>query len=237
MNSLQKFYRGFYIDLPVGNNAFSYPLRNIKRIFVPELITGDIGELAIGEEAAFAEVVSGREVCYPGLRRFLHLQREDKEIFIFDNHNHAFFFWLYWLKNGKFKKGTTLVHVDQHRDTREPEKFLKIEEVESIDLREAFDFTNFVLNVGNFIKPALALGVFEEVLHVDSRSAFESTLPEEFVLDIDADIFSADMAYIDHDYKLEKIRSYIDRAKLITIASSPFFIEQERAIQVIKDLL
>lgn len=144
---------------------------------------------------------------------------------------------MYWFKNGKLKKGTTLVHVDQHRDTHDPDQPFKMDGDNPVDLDQVFEYTNFVLNVGNFIKPALAMGVFSGVHNIDSRSSFEAPLPGEFVLDIDADIFSDDMAYIDHHYKMEKIKGYIDRAKLITIASSPFFMEQDKAIGVIKDLL
>ena len=58
----------------------------------------------------------------------------------------------------------------------------------------------------------------------------------EFVLDIDLDIFSNDMDYIPYDLKVLKIKELIKRAKVITIASSPFFIDQNYAIKVLKEL-
>ena len=58
----------------------------------------------------------------------------------------------------------------------------------------------------------------------------------EIVLDIDLDIFSKDMEYMSYDLRVNKIKEYIDRAKVITIASSPFFIEQDYAIKVLKEL-
>ena len=58
----------------------------------------------------------------------------------------------------------------------------------------------------------------------------------EIVLDIDLDIFSKDMEYMSYDLRVNKIKEYIKRAKVITIASSPFFIEQDYAIKVLKEL-
>jgi hypothetical protein len=44
-----------------------------------------------------------------------------------------------------------LFHVDEHADTREPEIFLD----KKATFKEVFDYTNFTLNVGNYIVPAL----------------------------------------------------------------------------------
>ena len=44
------------------------------------------------------------------------------------------------------------------------------------------------------------------------------------------------MDYIPYDIKISRIKELIDRAKVITIASSPFFINQEYAIKVLKEL-
>ena len=38
------------------------------------------------------------------------------------------------------------------------------------------------------------------------------------------------------DLKVSKIKDLIKKAKVITIASSPFFIEQDYAIKVLKEL-
>ena len=58
----------------------------------------------------------------------------------------------------------------------------------------------------------------------------------EYVLDIDLDIFSKDMDYIPYELKISKIKELIEKSKVITIASSPFFINQEYAIKVLKEL-
>lgn len=233
-----KYGHGFYIDQPVGNNAFSFAQRTQKRIYVPALIKGTPDDLQSGEEIAFSEVdSSGLEINCRGLKNFIHLQAGTRDVFIFDNHNHAFFFWAYALKNGKIPMGLPLVHVDQHRDTREPPVLFPFEKAEDIDLSAAFDYTNFTLNVGNFIAPALAANMFSRVEIIDSRTSFEKKFPEGgFVLDLDMDVFSAEMGYIEEGYKRKRIRTYIKASSLVTIATSPFFMDQERAIYLIKTL-
>ena len=241
IRALQEYYNGFYIDRPVGNNAFSHERRENKRIYVPSIIEGNVGDLAIGKEVAFSEIVNGDaggvEIYPPGLENFIYLRHGHKDIFIFDNHNHAFFFWVYALKLGKINSGSTLVHVDQHRDTREPAKFFILPKSKDIDLKAVFEYTNFELNVGNFIKPALTAGIFAKLEIIDNREAFAKSFSDGFVLDIDLDIFSKDMAYIDEKYKVERIKNYLQSASLVTMATSPFFMDQVRAIELIKILL
>lgn len=234
---MQTYYNGFWVDQPLGNNAFSYDQRKNRKIYVAPLSSGDPAALAAGEEIAFSEVDEGQEINRRGLKQFIYLQKAGKDIFIFDNHNHAFCFWMAGLKAGKLKKGGVLVHVDQHSDMREPARYFLWNGREAINLKKVFDYTNFHLNVGNFIRPALESGIFSTVEIIDSSAAFEREFSRGIVLDIDADIFSTEMGYIDYDYKIARIRRYIAAAGFITIASSPYFIEQERAIGVIRELL
>ena len=111
---------------------------------------------------------------------------------------------------------------------------------EAIDLRKAFEYTNDVLNVGNFIRPALDLGIFSNVEFIDSSASFEKfaeSWVKEFILDIDMDIFSEDLRYIDEALKVKAIRNLIEQAKFITIATSPYFMDQEKAIEWIMRIL
>ena len=92
-----------------------------------------------------------------------------------------------------------------------------------------------MLNVGSFIKPQLHHNIFSDVIIIDSSYGFELDIDGEFVLDIDLDIFSKDMDYIPYELKISKIKELIEKSKVITIASSPFFINQEYAIKVLKE--
>ncbi|EQG81043.1 hypothetical protein QKE_3690 [Clostridioides difficile DA00174] len=124
------------------------------------------------------------------------------------------------------------MHVDQHKDTREPENY----DVDVNNLKDVFRYTNEVLNVGSFIKPALKYNIFSELIIIDSLYGFDLEVESEFVLDIDLDIFSSDMDYIPFELKFYKIKNLIKKAKVITIATSPYFINQEYAIKVLKEL-
>ena len=236
IETLKTFYNGFCIDKPVGNNAFSYEQRENKKIYVPSIVEGGLEALAEGEQTSFSEILDGVELNKCGLRNFIYYQKQNKNIFIFDNHNHAFFFWMYGLKEKMFDVGTKLVHVDQHKDMRKPEHSFKCD-FSDIDLASAFEYTNFVLHVGNFIEPALELGIFSGVEMIDSEDAFKKTFKSPFVLDIDIDIFSDDMSYIDEGMKASRIKGLISEAQFITVSSSPYFIDQNKAISKIKEML
>lgn len=226
------YYTGFFIEKPIGNNIFSYKERSQKNIYIAPLKNGTLNDVKIGKNIAFCEIEFDKEIKNLGLENFIKYDFNGKDIYIFDNHNHAFYFWIKSLKNKKFEKGIKLIHIDQHKDMREPEEYIKNIE----DMKEVFNYTNFKLNVGNFIKPALNIGIFSEVFIMDSLSSFREQVDEQIVLDIDLDIFSKDMDYIDYDLKIYKIRELINKSKVITIATSPFFINQEYAINVLKDI-
>lgn len=225
-------YKGFYIDEPYGNNVFSYEERENKRIFVPKLIEGNLEDIKVGDNIVFNEIDEENEIKAKGLENLVQYKFNDKTIYVFDNHNHAFYFWMKSLKNKEFNKGCKLVHVDQHKDMREPEHYNV--DVESLD--DVFKYTNQTLNVGNFIQPALKKEIFSEVIIIDSSYGFDIKVEGEYVLDIDLDIFSKDMDYIPYDFRLNKIKDLISNAKVITIATSPYFIEQDYAIKVLKEL-
>ena len=225
-------YVGFYIDEPIGNNEFSYDDRENKSIYVPKLINGSLEDVVLGDKVVFNEIDEGNEIKAKGLKNMVEYKTNDKTVYIFDNHNHAFYFWMKSLRKHHFTKGCKLVHVDQHKDMREPINY----DVNIDDMDDVFRYTNKVLNVGNFIKPSLKHNVFSEVIIIDSSYGFDTKVYGEYVLDIDLDIFSKDMDYIPYEFRLNKIKDLIKGAKVITIASSPYFIEQDYAIKVLKEL-
>lgn len=225
-------YIGFYIEKPIGNNIFSYEERENKKIYVPKLIEGNLDDIKVGDKIVFNEIDEEKEIKAKGLKNMVKYNIDQKDVYIFDNHNHALYFWIKSLKKDKFSKGCKLVHVDQHKDMREPDDY----NVNMDNIEDVFTYTNEVLNVGNFIQPALKHNIFSDVVIIDSSYGFDLDIKGEYVLDIDLDIFSKDMDYIPHEIKICKIQNLIKKAKVITIASSPFFIDQEYAIKVLKEL-
>ena len=80
-----------------------------------------------------------------------------------------------------------------------------------------------------------------EVIDLEVGPKFTSVMTSAMLklkgkLDIDLDIFSKDMDYIPYDFRIDKIKKLIENAKVITIATSPYFIEQDYAIKVLKEL-
>ncbi len=59
---------------------------------------------------------------------------------------------------------------------------------------------------------------------------------ENMILNLDLDFFSPDLDWIDSDPKKKVILHLAKQAKYITIATSPFFIDQDRAIEVMRDV-
>lgn len=54
----QDYSQGFVLTDPVGNNAFSYEERSalhVPQLFVPALIDGGIGDVALGDQVVFEE--------------------------------------------------------------------------------------------------------------------------------------------------------------------------------------
>ena len=209
-------YIGFYIDKPIGNNIFSYEERSNKKIYVPKLIEGTLDDVVVGNEVVFNEIDENIEIKAKGLKNMVKYNFKDKDIYIFDNHNHALYFWIKSLKLNNFNKGCKLVHIDQHKDMREPENY----DVDMDNIDDVFRYTNEVLNVGNFIQPALKHSIFSDVIIIDSSYGFDLDIQGEFVLDIDLDIFSKDMEYISYDLRINKIKELIEKARVITIAST-----------------
>ncbi|MBF0479386.1 MAG: UPF0489 family protein [Candidatus Omnitrophica bacterium] len=231
---LSDFYKGLYIETPEGNNAFSYDLRVNKKIFVPGFIQGSLKDVKPGEEVVFSEVVDGLEKNCRGLRHFVHWRLGHKDIFIFDNHNHAFFIWLWGLAQRKIDLIDLLVHIDQHTDLRDPQSFFD-GNCDQIDLPAAFDYSHKVLNVGNFIKPALDMGLFSDLAMINSKESFEKPVwPGKYIVDLDMDIFAPEMNYIPENLKVDVIQQYIENSDFITIATSPYFIDQELAISKLR---
>ncbi len=72
---------------------------------------------------------------------------------IFDNHNHALYFWYEARTRGFLQNGTTLVHIDMHSDLWE-NKFI-LSPLDTQDLKKVWEFTNYRCNVGNYIQPTL----------------------------------------------------------------------------------
>ena len=229
ISALQAFYRGFNIIASEGNNAFSFDQRSLKSIYVPSLIKGSLADVKVGRRVVFSDMIGGEEVDVCGLECFVHIERPGQDIFIFDNHNHAFAFWAAGFYQGVIAPGSALVHVDQHKDTRAP-----LEWYAGHGVFDACHYANHILNVGNFIPPAVKAGWFKDVVQVQHEFGEADLI---HALDVDLDVFAPVMEYIPEELKISRLRAWIERASFITFATSPFFMDQAKAIGLIYRLL
>ncbi|HMS91543.1 MAG TPA: UPF0489 family protein [Candidatus Absconditabacterales bacterium] len=231
---------GIYITDPIGNNEFSYQERielgSTGKIFVPPLIQGSLDDLEEGSEIVFEEVVNTTLISCTGLKHFVQITYEGIPIYIVDNHNHVLSFWnQYRLTVGSFEH-ITVFHIDQHADTKD-NKEKRITNDTGGDNIE--DFVQTKTNVGNFITAATNSGIINKVIQIRSDYSLQQlgTGGVELgstIVDIDID-FRVGKVLSQEDIFI--IKSLIKNAKLVTIATSPYFIDQERAIKIIKELL
>ena len=259
------YKKPFKLKSEIGNNKFSFDKRELyKEICISSL--KESSEIHINESTtvAFAEMDNNKEVGFKGIDPFIVKTHKNKKIYVFDNHNHAFFFIYKEIFENQIPFGLDMIHIDQHKDTRTPDvdfsevknwqadirdflyeiNYLSKEDInyEVTLLDAAFYYTNAVLNVGNFIKPLQKESLIENLFIVDSTYSLDNIEKQAvssrgYILDIDLDFFSEDMDYIDRKRKIEVINNLAKKASLITICTSPFFIDFEKAKQALEELV
>lgn len=232
------YSRPFWLEDAVGNNALSYERRGPSpRLWVPSLVDGTPGDVAAGDQVVFEDVDEhGHLHACTGLAHFVRTTWCGVPTVIVDNHNHAFYFWFEALAAGRLAPGAALIHVDQHRDTRIPSRTLG----PAWTLEDVFRYTNFELNVGNYVVPAQDAGLVSEALFVTGSDALDDRRfagRTNRILNLDLDFFAPEMAYIDFDRTRRFIDAHVQTASLITVATSPFFIDQGRAIAYLRRLV
>lgn len=224
----------FQITGRVGNNALSFDRRGTApSLWVPALIDGTFDDVRPGDRVVFEDFDEhGALHACTGLSHLVRTEWAGIPTVIVDNHNHVFYFWCEALERGQITRGATVIHVDQHRDTRTPERAYA-----GTTLEDAFDYTNFHLNVGNYIVPAQGSGLVGDTQFVTSGAALDDLSRADRrnkILNIDLDFFAPEMSYIDFDLARRFIAAHAKTASLITIATSPFFIEPEQAIAALR---
>lgn len=244
--SEKPYSKPFFITGELSNNAFSYERRQSLRkggspkIYVADLIEAGFNDVTTGTETAFEDFDDeGILHSCSGLKHFVKTDvfagNREIPVYIFDNHNHAFYFWMEGFNAGILEKGATLIHVDQHKDARKPDSYLDEERFK--DPAQVFAYVNSALNVGNFIDPALKTGHVKNLINIDNEYSvwnYRSPDANSIILDIDLDFFAPEMDYIDNESKIQLLKNLVPAAKMITVATSPYFIDQELAIDILK---
>lgn len=131
------------------------------------------------------------------------------KICIIDNHDRALEFW---------DKGIHVVHIDQHTDMRPIEDWV---------------------NVGNFLRYALDTGFTPGSTQINTEySLLRYGKPSHpYILDIDLDFWDPAMSIEQFDKTIQICKDLIQNAQIITIATSPYFLDQNLAIKLLHRLL
>jgi len=117
---------------------------------------------------------------------------------------------------------------------------------ESFDIHKVFHYTNYVYNVGNYIIPAEKEGLIGTTVQIRSEhnlleyeaGKFQNfeTKNRSIILNLDLDFFEPELDFIDVALKKKVILDIAEKADTITVATSPFFIDQQRAIDYFKNI-
>lgn len=232
---MTNFFKNIKIDKPVWNNIFNFEQRKILwwwTIFVNKVIDWNIEDIKIWSNFVFEEIWDNWELI-----QCVWLDNHIKiwdNIFIVDNHNMVLWYWLdKILKN--WIKWTKLVHIDQHSDMNNNEFTLK--RCKTID--DFYNFSVYNCNVWNFIDPVFKEKYISNIYQIRTEYSllnFNQDI-DDYILDIDVDFFEEWMWIIHKEKCIDKIISIWKKAKIITIATSPLFIEQNIWIYIAKEIL
>lgn len=230
-----------------GNNAFAWEERKMVHwqsptLFVPELIEGVISDVSIGEKVVFEEQERKWLISCIGLRNFISLKQSDwfPPIVIFDNHNHALYFWIDGARRWIIQPGFELIHIDEHSDLWENENDFDLKK--ALENEEySWNFTNLSCNVGNYIQPALRNGLVGKMIRIENEAEIEKYMDyspsRNAVLNLDLDIFAPELDFIREEKKIQLIRNLLQKVDYVTIATSPYFIDQWTALEKLRNIL
>lgn len=178
---------------------------------------------------------------YAWLSSIYALQWLHCPVYIFDNHNYALYFWVKY--GGKY-----VIHIDQHSDMASNPHIFDAEQAHNDDYIR--HFATEETDIGNFIQPLLHAGVLHHVEQVRSERKLlnyesEIKLPDfgdsaahtPYILDIDLDFRAPEMSIGEYHKTLEKTRKLFRSASIVTIATSPWFIDQSLALSILWNLL
>ncbi len=228
-----------------GNNEFSWEKRKelykkLPSLFIPSLIEWSLDDVMIGDEIVFEEAQDGQIISCKGLKNFVRTEKTlFPEIVIFDNHNHALFFWTDAIRRWLIEPGFELIHIDEHSDLWDNSNMLDGEQAIK-DAEYAWQFTNFSCNVGNYILPAIECGLVKNIIRIENEFQMDTymnyTPPKNSVLNLDLDIFSDELEYIPEEKKMKCIKNLLKHVTFVTIATSPYFIDQWKALKKLRQI-
>lgn len=212
----------------IWNNQFCFNQMENPRVWIADTIEWSLDNLEIWENTVFREMKNWNVVEYKWLKHFIHIKNSNQSIYIFDNHNHSLKYWIDEYKIWNIPFWFDLIHIDQHTDMNTSEFDLDIKNP-NLD----------VYNVWNFIQPAIKSWLINKVEQINTEYKLLNFQTDEdnLLLDIDLDFWAPEMSIEKYYETIEKTKNLISKSRVVTIATSPYFLDQQLAIKICKDLL
>ena len=218
---------GFLIEEPVGNNSFAYS--SGRSLYVaPVCRYRGHDSIKHGDDIVFWDEWGGDLMSYTGLETQLFGVTEGSgtPFFLCDNHNLVLEAWEV-VKD--YSPRLKVIHIDQHRDDA---KFAG-DPVDYMRTSRICDYIDFAKSAGWIESEHYSFTESEEFFSGVSSGDDEG----RFILNIDLDIFAPDVTHVSTKEKLAVIKEAMVNAELITIATSPGFIDQSLAISLARLLI
>lgn len=212
----------------IWNNQFCFNQVENPKIWIADSIDWTIEDLEIWDNTVFREIKNWKVVEYKWLKNFIHIKKENQSIYIFDNHNHALKYWIDEYKQWNISFWFNLIHIDQHTDMNQCEF--------NLDLDNPY---LDVYNVWNFVQPAIKSWLISKVEQINTEYKLLNyeTEKNDLILDIDLDFRAPEMSIQKYSETIKKTKELISKSRVVTIATSPYFLDQSFAFKICKDLL
>lgn len=247
------------LSWPVWNNAFVYAQRCLDdpdpKLRIPSCKTiATIKEVEQGTEPVFAELnKTGDVMMFTGLKHMYVLQDGNTYLgtnkhlpptYIFDNHNYALYLVTKHLQRFPHLQEVSLIHIDQHSDLWPTPQHTPIPDFTTCSDETLFDYAVKTCNVGNFINPALDAWIIWSCNWIKNQYNLESHFDRDrcdlsqqtaIRLDIDLDFWAPGMG-TNLEKTIPLVRTLMREASLVTIATSPYFLDQSYAIMLLETI-
>ncbi len=189
----------------------------------------------LGNEIVFAEVdTQGNVKTCTGLAYFYLLTQESiPPIWIMDNHHHAFYARVH--AYNQTSTPLTIVHIDAHADLSATS--VLFDSTHKKDETYLWHYTNEVCTIASFIQPLIDVHIVQECLQVRTAQKLSDICMSpptiSYILDIDLDFFALTTDSTELQIQLTHIRLLLANAYACTIATSPYFLGQQRAYELL----
>ena len=186
------------------------------------------------------EIILSKNVSYlddekkpfTGLKEFEVSFIKNKPIYIFDNHNFASFSFLE--SKEFFGKKLDVVHIDAHRDNA----IFQYPVPKNLNWKNLNEYLK-KSRISDYLDLAVKANLIGKIYNITQSWEFENFEigNNDFILNLDIDIFGDDGGMVEDSLKKEVIKKAWNKAKVICIATSPGFINQEKAKKEILNLI